>query len=577
MVPVALVNDYHFWGVVPCVFILEPEPVDKGELAPFMIGDGFSRPGKRQRTEASQPGLVRTRQPKEAEEKEDGTHPGALYQNIGTQQNPVVSPERVEVELQLCVALAKWCPWTAPSIETVQAMQAVSGNIDTRGIDSGSLCLARQRAIQALAYEEVHGPALPEALRYHRGAKRRLVNPCEWQRSVNANGHFVTRSYLAACAGVLGVDALETMLSGARCSRHAQEHRPGNKICCGMQSFTATMVHNWRVLWNSLPRTNRRETLLKFVLETLRNHRGMDGRDEQWRVRYTFLGMPVCKDAFQTLTGTSSFTITEARQGALAGKQSVIPWREWGLSSHITNTNKAASYLSARQWLEHYAATHAEMSPMDDKAYLPAGRKMFYYLHYRRDILQRHGLLESDHPGVLGRTSRRSRCAGSADIHPRVLGRTSRHSNDAGSADVHPEALGRTSRRSSDAGFADIPLARVSTFTQSWRVEVPWLVVCKSVSMFTRCSVCEYLRLLIEQTPREQESLRNVLRERLGQHFDFQAAQRLPHGRVEAERAQSGGRKWLSLWLSAKFYRKNYWIHFLKKNRSITSQPLELE
>ena len=93
LVPVALVNDYHFWGVVPCVFFLEPEPIDKGELAPFMIGDGLSRPGKRQRTEASQPGLVRTRRPREAEDEEDGTHPRALYQNIGAQQNPVVSPE----------------------------------------------------------------------------------------------------------------------------------------------------------------------------------------------------------------------------------------------------------------------------------------------------------------------------------------------------------------------------------------------------------------------------------------------------------------------------------------------------
>ena len=55
------------------------------------------------------------------------------------------------------------------------------------------------------------------------------------------------------------------------------------------------------------------------------------------------------------------------------------------------------------------------------------------------------------------------------------------------------------------------------------------------------------VRLLIEQTPREQESLRNVLRERLGQHFDFQAAQRLAHGRVEEECAQSGGRKWLMI------------------------------
>ena len=50
------------------------------------------------------------------------------------------------------------------------------------------------------------------------------------------------------------------------------------------------------------------------------------------------------------------------------------------------------TYLSARQWLEHYASTHAEMSPMDEKAYLPAGRKMFYYYQYRRDMILRSEL-----------------------------------------------------------------------------------------------------------------------------------------------------------------------------------------
>ena len=54
-------------------------------------------------------------------------------------------------------------------------------------------------------------------------------------------------------------------------------------------------------------------------------------------------------------------------------------------------------------------------------------------------------------------------------------------------------------------------IATLATFLEAWRVEVPWLVVCKSVSMFTRCSVCEYLRLLIDQTPRDQDELRQAL------------------------------------------------------------------
>ena len=54
-------------------------------------------------------------------------------------------------------------------------------------------------------------------------------------------------------------------------------------------------------------------------------------------------------------------------------------------------------------------------------------------------------------------------------------------------------------------------IATLATFLEAWWVEVPWLVVCKSVSMFTRCSVCEYLRLLIDQTPRDQDELRQAL------------------------------------------------------------------
>jgi len=90
----------------------------------------------------------------------------------------------------------------------------------------------------------------------------------------------------------------------------------------------------------------------------------------------------------------------------------------------------------------------------------------------------------------------------------------------------------------------DYPVADYPTFLQAWRVELPWLVVCKSVSMFVRCGVCEYLKLLIDQTPRNQGALRDSLRARLGAHFQFQAAQRLAQGRLEEECAQSGATKW---------------------------------
>ena len=72
------------------------------------------------------------------------------------------------------------------------------------------------------------------------------------------------------------------------------------------------------------------------------------------------------------------------------------------------NHAKAHVYLSARQWLENYASTHAEMSPMDYKAFLPSGRKLFYYYQYRKDMLERHGCLLGQWPSEQGSTPRPS-------------------------------------------------------------------------------------------------------------------------------------------------------------------------
>ena len=56
------------------------------------------------------------------------------------------------------------------------------------------------------------------------------------------------------------------------------------------------------------------------------------------------------------------------------------PCTRW-VCTHASETNPNAHvHLSARQWLDNYASTHAEMSPMDYKAFLPSGRKVFLLL-----------------------------------------------------------------------------------------------------------------------------------------------------------------------------------------------------
>ena len=51
----------------------------------------------------------------------------------------------------------------------------------------------------------------------------------------------------------------------------------------------------------------------------------------------------------------------------------------------IVRGSKPKLLLDARQWLEVYADTHAEQSPISLTSYLPGGRKQFYWLIYERD------------------------------------------------------------------------------------------------------------------------------------------------------------------------------------------------
>ena len=104
-----------------------------------------------------------------------------------------------------------------------------------------------------------------------------------------------------------------------------------------------------------------------------------------------FGGSGVCQIAFLALTGISKCMVAQCRDMAVEGKQSFLSAREMGLHASLRKPDggKVQTYLSARQWLEQYADTHAEMSPMDEKAHLPAGRKMFYYYQYRGDMIER--------------------------------------------------------------------------------------------------------------------------------------------------------------------------------------------
>ncbi len=133
--------------------------------------------------------------------------------------------------------------------------------------------------------------------------------------------------------------------------------------------------------------------------------------------------------------------------------------------------NKAAAYLGAR--LEWYADTHAEQSPMDGNAYLPAGRKVFYYARYRKDILERHGGTETD--------AEDASAYALASRRPKQT-RKARGGGEGEGASAYALASQRSTQTSRTA---DVPLASLNHFRTAWRVECPWLVVCKSVYLRT--------------------------------------------------------------------------------------------
>ena len=175
-----------------------------------------------------------------------------------------------------------------------------------------------------------------------------------------------------------------------------------------------------------------------------------------------------------------------------------------------TGGRAPVQYLAARQWLVHYAERGAEWSPMREEAYLPAGRKSFYYTQYYFEVT-------AGQPGAVECTQCSRQCVRS---RRRV---------------ASPQTLSRS---------PDLVIASLKVFLEAWRVECPWIIICKSVCMFTKCGLCEYLKVQIDKVPRGLESIREGYIRRLGEHYRFQEAQRLAQARVEEACAQSAGRKW---------------------------------
>ena len=73
--------------------------------------------------------------------------------------------------------------------------------------------------------------------------------------------------------------------------------------------------------------------------------------------------------------------------------------------------------------------------------------------------------------------------------------------------------------------FMSVVANAVGFVCQAWRVDLPWIKVRGSHSPFTKCGLCEFLKGCVGKA--EDESVRSMLLNRIGRHYEFAASQRL--------------------------------------------------
>ena len=340
MLKMAMVNDFHYWGIRTCRAALPP-------MQPHN-GDTVSLP--QQMSRHTDDGA------------DDELDLNKWHRDIVEPLHKRMSDDDVAKELAFCEVLINWNPFSEPDARVVEAINNVA-SVTPPQHEGQRLCL-RHSVFQQLEYETEHADRLPECMRNHAVARYKLRT--NRLTSTNALKHHAWATLRAPDVETLR-DDLE-------------------KPCCGhacLQVFhdQPTIVRNWRVLWLSMPPSTRRERLLKMYADDLRAYKESN-QQTAWLMKYRFMGEAVCREAFLRLTGIGSSSLCTARDGASKGCQSSLSREELQLRRSILNTNKENLYLDARQWLEHFADTHGDASPIDCLTFLPSGRRSFYHNQY---------------------------------------------------------------------------------------------------------------------------------------------------------------------------------------------------
>jgi hypothetical protein len=445
MISIALQNDFHFWAT-------SRMDAPQGSSLSVDKGDWMRS-------------CSTTEEEAEAEAEQCPVDTAAV----------VLKTDTVDAELALCSVLAQWTPWSTPSAELCVALKCLSAA--SAAGPAAHTTEVRQAVVDLLTREAQASDSMLPHQKYQKAEQLlRAGYSCGTMRycpQLRAK----RMQHIMRVSATTSLSHIEKRLAES-CSQGSTSHP-----CLTVFRANPGMVRNWRLLWWSVPTHRRHELLLEQFVRFPND--------------YIFLGVKVCRKAFMQLTGTGASTIVDLKAKAVAGDRSVSSLSEKKLAAGICNLSKPKRYLDCAQWVQVYAESHGEQSPMTGQIFLPAGRKLFYYAQYLHD----------------------------------------RSQQDLSSLDGH-------------AGDH-------RTFLKAWQTECFYITIAKSESMFTRCGCCEFLKALLDSTPRSNPEMLCMVRARLGAHFAFQSAQRLEQGRVEERCRQSGGKEWPGTQLCS------WWVCFL--------------
>ena len=193
VVPMALVNDVHFWGVLPVETAVAPLDADE-EPGSLQVDDD------------------------------------ALEHQKGANE------EYVQREFALGIALSEWNPWRYPTQDLIDAMGPIAS--DPNHAQSHNIS-GRRAVLSDLALESVHAQSANECLAYRRAARWRIEKPeLAWSTAYMRRSRAVADLTDMSC-NRCNKAKIERMLLG-QCSRGKAAH-----TC--LQAFSLARVLNWRI------------------------------------------------------------------------------------------------------------------------------------------------------------------------------------------------------------------------------------------------------------------------------------------------------------------------------------------